>query len=169
MGTPAACNSRARCRCSAIGFHGFLVRRGAQQGLEFCKDLLDWVQVRAIGRQEQQARTARLNGFAYASDPMAPEIIDYHDVPRPQRGCAASLDGTNGKGICRIAVYQGRYDPGQMILEGDTASTVIGLIYAPDASLTLNGNGGFSAGNYSVGTLSNTPPLRLSRWCRPLH
>jgi Flp pilus assembly protein TadG len=81
---------------------------------------------------------------------------EYNNASTPAAD-AASLDGTNGAGICGIAVYQGRNDQTAMVLEGDTASTVIGIIYAPKAQLTLSGNGGFSYGTYSssVGTLDN--------------
>lgn len=66
-----------------------------------------------------------------------------------------SFDGTKGGGICGIAIYQGRNDNAAMTLAGDTASSVIGIIYAPDSQITLKGNGGFSAGTYSSGTLSS--------------
>lgn len=65
-----------------------------------------------------------------------------------------SLDGTKGGGICGIAIYQGKNDNAALTLVGDTASSVIGIIYAPDSQATLKGNGGFSAGTYSSGTLS---------------
>jgi Flp pilus assembly protein TadG len=67
---------------------------------------------------------------------------------------ATSLDGTAGGGICGVAIYQSRSDTAAMALQGDTASTVIGIIYAPRAQITLSGNGGFSAGTYASGTLS---------------
>ncbi len=81
---------------------------------------------------------------------------EYNNANTPSAD-AASLDGTNGAGICGLAVYQGRNDQSAMVLEGDTASTVIRIIYAPTAQLTLSGNGGFSYGTYSssVGTLDN--------------
>lgn len=67
---------------------------------------------------------------------------------------AQTLDGTNGGGICGIAIYQGLNDGSMMTLKGDTGSTITGIIYAPKANLTLSGNGGFAAGAYAAGSLN---------------
>lgn len=66
----------------------------------------------------------------------------------------STLDGTSGGGICGIAMYEGRNDTAAMTLSGDVLSSVIGIIYAPNAAATLSGSGGFQAGTYGTGTLN---------------
>ncbi|MBB5373688.1 TadE family protein [Acidocella aromatica] len=80
--------------------------------------------------------------------------LKYNNSSTPSAD-ANTLDGTNGGGICGIAIYQGRNDSAGMTLVGNTASTIIGIIYAPKTSLTLSGGGGFAAGEYSSGTLND--------------
>ncbi len=50
-------------------------------------------------------------------------------------------DGTNGEGICGIAIYQARGDStGDQVVQG-AGSTINGAIYTPSAPLTISGAG----------------------------
>jgi len=60
---------------STVRFGGF-----AQQGLEFGKDLLDRIEVWAVGRQEEELGAGGANGAAYRLAFVAAEIVDDDDI-----------------------------------------------------------------------------------------
>jgi len=68
-----------RCvsRCLDGAFGGL-----AQQGLELGKDLLDRIEVWAVGRQEEQLGAGSANSLTHGLALMAAEIVDDDDVAR---------------------------------------------------------------------------------------
>ncbi|NNM58181.1 pilus assembly protein TadG-related protein [Acidocella sp.] len=59
-------------------------------------------------------------------------------------------DGTNGEGICGIAIYQARGDTATDIVNEGAASTFNGGIYAPSAPLTMSGAGALNISTTGV-------------------
>jgi Flp pilus assembly protein TadG len=56
------------------------------------------------------------------------------------------FDGTDGKGICGVLIYQARNDARQDSILTNTTGNITGIIYAPNAALSLSGsNGAISA------------------------
>ena len=54
---------------------------------------------------------------------------------------ASPYDGTDGEGICGIAIYQARGDTTGDTVDEGAGSTFNGAIYAPSAPLTISGAG----------------------------
>jgi len=79
---------------------------------EFCKDLLDGIEMRAVGRKEQKASPPCPNGLPDAGPFVAGEVIENNDLT--QRKCGAKLllnpSGKAG-GIDRLIEDEGRFDP----------------------------------------------------------
>lgn len=74
---------------------------------------------------------------------------------------AAPYDGTNGKGICGILIYQARNDAAADSLTGSSTIGINGIIYAPATNLSLVGNTSISTTvpanfNFELGILVNT-------------
>ncbi|GLR66494.1 hypothetical protein GCM10010909_11740 [Acidocella aquatica] len=59
-------------------------------------------------------------------------------------------DGTNGEGICGVAIYQARGDATTDIINEGAASTFNGAIYAPSAPLTMSGAGALNIATTGV-------------------
>jgi hypothetical protein len=80
---------------------------------------------------------ATVSFSAPTSDCIAPA-----NFPDPAyEGSAAPYDGTDGKGICGVLIYQSRGDmTADNIVAGGSAA-FYGAVYAPDAPLTLSGSG----------------------------
>ena len=64
----------------------------AQEVFEFCKDLLDRVQIGAVRRQEQEARTDAADCLADGGPFVAAQIVHDDDIPRAERGHQELLD-----------------------------------------------------------------------------
>ena len=64
----------------------------AHEMLELCEDLLDRVEVGAVGRQEQQPGTGTANGLADGGAFMAAQVVHDHDIAGRQRGHEALFD-----------------------------------------------------------------------------
>ena len=92
----------------------------AEQGLEFGEDHLDRVEVRTVGRQEQQVRTGISYGPAHGNAFVAAQVVEHDDVAMPQswhqelcHPCQeqAAVDGTVEHAGCDKAVgAQGRHE-----------------------------------------------------------
>jgi len=63
-----------------------------EQVFQLGEDLLDWIEVWAVGRQEQQARTSRPDCSSDGRLLVAGEVVEDDDVARPQRGAELLLD-----------------------------------------------------------------------------
>lgn len=63
-----------------------LSRGFSEQGLELGEDLLDRVEVRAVGRQEEQLRSDAADEASCGLPPVAAEIVDDHDIAGPDGG-----------------------------------------------------------------------------------
>ncbi|MBB5373537.1 hypothetical protein [Acidocella aromatica] len=61
-------------------------------------------------------------------------------------------DGTNGKGICGVLIYQAPTDSSTDYITEGTTNTVNGIIYTPAAAVTMSGAGSMKAGTNSDGT-----------------
>jgi hypothetical protein len=64
----------------------------SEQGLELGEDLLDRIEVGAVGRQEEQFCTDRADGTAHSFAFVAAEIVNDDDVARLQRWHQHLLD-----------------------------------------------------------------------------
>jgi len=64
----------------------------SEQKLELGKDLLDRVEVWAVGRQEQQFSPCRPDGLAHGLALVAAEVVHDHDVAGQERGHEELLD-----------------------------------------------------------------------------
>jgi hypothetical protein len=103
----------------------------AQQQLELCEDLLDWVEVGTVGRQEEELGAGGADRDAYGLALMTAEIVHHHDVAWRQGGNQALLDVSHEA----IAIYGPVDDAGcgyavmpQSRQEGECSpSTVRGL------------------------------------------
>jgi hypothetical protein len=64
------------------------------------------------------------------------------NFPNPAfEGATAPYDGTDGEGICGVLIYQSRGDTAADNLIEGSSETFNGAVYAPDAPLTVSGNG----------------------------
>jgi|GEM_PF-3916697 Flp pilus assembly protein TadG len=97
----------------------------------------------SLSAPDPNSTTAPTNCVLAANFPENTSPTDYSNN--------APYDGTNGKGICGVLVYQDRADTtGDTITEG--AGTIMnGIIYAPSASLTVNGSGSISSNSSDLG------------------
>jgi Flp pilus assembly protein TadG len=68
----------------------------------------------------------------------------------------APYDGTNGEGICGIAIYQDRADTAGDTIDEGTATSFTGGIYAPNATLTIQGTGALN-----ISAPAGTPGLEV--------
>jgi Flp pilus assembly protein TadG len=75
--------------------------------------------------------------------------------PDPSDESAPYYDGTDGEGICGIAIYQARGDTTADTVDEGAGSTFNGGIYAPDAPLTISGAGALNI------TTTNVPDLEV--------
>ena len=64
----------------------------AEQRLELGEDLLDWIKVGAVGRQEQEPGANRTDGAAHGLAFVAAEIVHDHDIARCERRHEELLD-----------------------------------------------------------------------------
>jgi hypothetical protein len=72
-------------------FHRSLLG-GPEEGFEFGEDLLDRIEIRAIGREKEEARSSSLNRLCHAPYLVASQVVHDDDVSGPQRGSEALLD-----------------------------------------------------------------------------
>jgi hypothetical protein len=76
-------------------------------------------------------------------------------------------DGTDGEGICGILVYQARNDATADAVNEGANTTITGIIYSPDASLSATGGASIASANSSqtfamiVNTLSATGGTKI--------
>jgi hypothetical protein len=76
-------------------------------------------------------------------------------------------DGTGGEGICGILVYQARNDSTADAVNEGANTTITGIIYSPDASLSATGGASIASANSSqtfamiVNTLSATGGTKI--------
>jgi Flp pilus assembly protein TadG len=76
-------------------------------------------------------------------------------------------DGTNGEGICGILVYQARNDATADAVNEGANTTMTGIIYAPDASLSVTGGASIASANSNqtfamiINTLSATGGTKI--------
>ena len=90
-----------------MAFGGF-----AQQGFEFGEEVFDGVEVRRIGRQEDDLRTARGDGFTHPGHFVAAEVVGYHDIARLQGRTQHFLDVVKeGLAVHRAVQEPGSLDP----------------------------------------------------------
>jgi hypothetical protein len=83
--------------------------RGAQEGLQLGKREFDRVQVRAVRRQEAQARADAVNGGVHLRLLVDGEIVEDHHVARPEGGHEHLLDiGEKGGIVERAIEYRRR-------------------------------------------------------------
>lgn len=93
--------------CLDGSFGGF-----SQQGFEFGEDLLDRIEVGAIGRQEQQPRACRTNGLAHSLALVAAKIVHDDDIARLERRDQELLDiGQEASAVDRTIEHRRRVDP----------------------------------------------------------
>lgn len=84
----------------------------AEQGLELGEDLLDGIEIRAIGRQEEQACAGRTDGLAHGLALVAAEIVHDDDIAGFERGHEALLDPCRERRpVDRAVQHIGRVDP----------------------------------------------------------
>jgi len=84
----------------------------AQQGFELGEDLLDWIEVRAVGRQEQEMCAGLADGPTHGFALVAAEVVHDDDVAGPERGNEALLDpGSEGHAVDRSVEHVGRVYP----------------------------------------------------------
>lgn len=82
------------------------------EGLELGEHHLDGVEIRAVGRQEQEMGSGLADGLAGIGSLMASQIIEDDDVTRRQGGDEDLLDpGSEGGAIDRAVQHEGRHDP----------------------------------------------------------
>jgi hypothetical protein len=81
---------------------------GSQEGLELGEDLLDGIEIGAVGRQEQELATRGADGAADALGLMAAEIIDDDDVARFEGGDQDLFDVSEEAGAVDRAVDDAR-------------------------------------------------------------
>lgn len=94
--------------CFFVGsFGGF-----AEQVFELGEDLLDWVQVRAVGRQEQQASALGADGGADGWVLVAGEVVEDDDIASAECRAQFFLDPLGeGCAIDRLIEDERRVDP----------------------------------------------------------
>lgn len=82
------------------------------EGLELGEHHLDGVEVRAVGRQEEEMGSNLADGLAGSVRLVAPEIIKDDDVARRQGGNEGLFDpGGEGGAVDRAVQHEGRHDP----------------------------------------------------------
>ncbi len=59
----------------------------AQQAFQFGEREFDRVEVRAVGRQVEERRPARLDGLLHAADLVRAEIVEHDDIARRKLWC----------------------------------------------------------------------------------
>jgi hypothetical protein len=67
-------------------------------------------------------------------------------------GSNPPYDGTDGKGICGVLIYQARNDTAEDYIVTNTTGHITGLIYAPNAALSLSGSNGAISAQSSTST-----------------
>ncbi len=67
-------------------------------------------------------------------------------------GSNAPYDGTNGEGICGVLIYQARNDTAEDYIVTNTTGHITGIIYAPNAALSLSGSNGAISAQSSTAT-----------------
>ena len=88
-----------RADAVAKGIHGALFSL-SEQILELCEHLLDRVEVRTIGRQEQDPGTDGADRPAGRSSLVASQVVEDDDVARRERGNEELLDGEEAFFYC---------------------------------------------------------------------
>src|SRR5213075_740728 len=109
------------------GFDGSLCGF-TQQGLKLGEDLLDRIEVRAVGRQKEQLGADRADGTAHGFPFVAAEIVDDHDISGLEGGHEHLLDiGKEALAIDRAVDDARRIDPvgAQCGEEGERAPTAV--------------------------------------------
>jgi len=82
-----------------------------RRGLQLGEDLLDGVQVWAVGRQEDQVRAGFSDGLADGLSPLAVEVVHDHHIAGMERGEEHLLDvGPEPRTIDRAVEDEGRVD-----------------------------------------------------------
>lgn len=90
--------------------------------LDLGEGLLDWIEVRRIGRQEQEPGSGPLNGPPDGFALMAAEVVHHHDVSMLKNGCqlllgiglkARAIDGPIKDARSGEPVHTQRTDEGQ--------------------------------------------------------
>ena len=81
----------------------------AQQGLELGAGILDWIEVRAVGRRLKQPRAGGLDRRPHARTPVAAEMVQDHRVAGLQPGQQDLLDiGLAGEAVDRAVGHHRR-------------------------------------------------------------
>ena len=84
---------------------------GSDELLELGEDLLDGIEVRAVGWQEHQARSARFDRFPHAGHLVAAQVVGDDDIAGREGGREELLDiGTEAVSIDGAIEHQGRDD-----------------------------------------------------------
>src|SRR5574341_390933 len=65
--------------------HGSLAG-GSEKRLEFGEDLLDRIEIGAVGREKQEPSSARGDRLRDAGHFVASQVVHDHEIPGPQRG-----------------------------------------------------------------------------------
>lgn len=71
-------------------------------------------------------------------------------------GSNPPFDGTDGEGICGVLIYQARNDTAGDSIVTNTAGHITGIIYTPNAALSLSGSNGAISAQSSTATDPNT-------------
>ena len=88
------------------------VCRGSKQALELGEDLLDGVQIGAVGRQGEEARALRCDGFADALDLVGGQVVHDDDIAGGQGRREGLLDtGQEALAVDSAVEDAGRGDP----------------------------------------------------------
>ncbi len=84
----------------------------SEEVFEFCEHLLDWVEVRAVGRQKQKPRASRTNSGADGGLLVAGEIVHDDDVAWFERWAQLLFDpGGKAGGIDWLIEHERCVDP----------------------------------------------------------
>jgi len=84
----------------------------AQEQFEFCEDLLDRVEIGAVGWEEQQLGTCSTDRLAHRLTLVAAEVVHDDDVARRQGGHEELLDvSREERAVDRTIEHAGRIDP----------------------------------------------------------
>lgn len=84
----------------------------AHQVLEFCKDLLDWIEIGAVGRQEQQPGASATDRLADGGSFVAAQIVHDDDIAGRERGYQALFDIVGeALTVDRLVEHARRVDP----------------------------------------------------------
>jgi len=155
------------------GFDGSLVGF-SDEGLELGEHHLDWIEVRTVWRQEQEARTDVTDGLAGFLSLVASQIVEDDDIALGEGGNQGLLDpGREGGAVDRSVQDQGGYDaivpqPGQ---EGERLPMAMGHLgqirqtaRAPAAGA---GHVGFHPGLIDEDQTSGINPVLMGLPARP--